>query len=403
MRTGNRFFKIITLVTLICFSSANLALASYTPAEMNPLLGSPVLMDITTCAQHYGNEFCTCIELQDGTIGCHYRRPAPGFYSLERCEQIWGQGYCECPQEDMCQLRQDANAGNPVGCSGQIYIFPGSSDDCNKAGIRTNFRNCCETADKESQSCSFRNLAKELGWDDAAIALAEAVAVHYAKEEIANFAGKMAVDYALQNGAFDFATTAISSVFGSGAPSVLANSGGVIVVESGAQTFATTSATLAAEYIAGAFLAMFSFISWAYMIYSMYSMYDEMTKCTVAEKILACKRAKGVCHKVGDRCSIKVFGACLQSKDVFCCFDSVLSRIIHEQGRPQIGRDWGSANSPDCRGFYVDEFMRIDFTRIDFGEYVDDLTRQMLNPAQVESKVRTVLEKYASEMGGNDR
>jgi len=403
MRTGSNSFKALALATLICFCTSTAAMAGYTPGELNPLLGRPVLMDITTCAQRYGHEFCTCVELQDGTIGCHYRRPAPGFYSLERCEQIWGQGYCECPQEDMCQLRQEANVGNPVGCSGQIYIFPGSSDDCNRAGIRTSYRNCCEESEKQAESCSFQNIAKELGWDDAAIALAEAVASHYAKEELANFAGKMAVEYALENGAFDFATTAISSIFGSGAPSVLANSGGVIVVESGAQTFATSSATLAAEYMASAFLAAFSFVTWAYMIYTLYSMYDEMTKCTAAEKILSCKRAKGVCHKVGNRCSIKVFGACLQTKEIFCCFDSVLSRIIHEQGRPQIGLDWGDADSPTCRGFYLDEFMQIDFTKIDFGEYVDDLTRQMLNPAQVESKVRTVLEKYASEMGGDIR
>jgi hypothetical protein len=47
--------------------------------------------------------------------------------------------------------------------------------------------------------------------------------------------------------------------------------------------------------------------------------------------------------------------------------------------------------------------MKIDFTRIDFSEYVDDLTRQMLNPAQVENKVRNIVVKYASEMGGDDR
>ncbi|MDL2313948.1 conjugal transfer protein TraN [Desulfovibrio sp. OttesenSCG-928-C14] len=103
-------------------------------------------------------------------------------------------------------------------------------------------------------------------------------------------------------------------------------------------------------------------------------------------------------RETDERCTIKVFGACLQKKNVYCCFDSVLARIIHEQGRPQLGLGWGS-----CRGFYLDEFMQIDFTRIDFSEYVDDLTRQMLNPAQVESKVRNLVEKYASELGGDDR
>jgi len=401
MRNGNKFFRIMSLVTLVCFS-ASTAFAGYTPGELNPILGKPVLMDITTCIQRYGQNFCTCIELEQGGTGCYYKRPAAGFYTLEKCEEIWGQGYCECPQEDLCQLKSDTGTGTPVGCSGQIFIFPGKSDDCNKAGIRTNFRNCCEEPDEMAQSCSFKNLAKELGWDDAAIALAEAAAMHYAKNEMAAIAGEVAVQQAIQNGAFDFASTAIGSIFADGVPTLL-NNGGTFVIESAGQTMVTNSATVAAEYMAGAFLAAFNFVMWAYAIYQLYSMYDEMTKCTANEKILGCKRAKGVCVEIGDRCTIKIFGACIQKKAVFCCFDSVLARIIHEQGRPQIGLGWGSEKSPTCRGFYMDEFMKIDFTRIDFSEYVDDLTRQMLNPAQVENKVRNIVEKYASEMGGDDR
>lgn len=396
MRNGNRFFKIISLVTLVCFTSGT-ALAGYTPGELNPILGTPVLMDITTCIQRYGQNFCTCVELEQGGTGCYYKRPAAGFYTLEKCEEIWGQGYCECPQENMCQLKSGTSAGNPVGCSGQIYVFPGKSDDCNKAGIRTNFRSCCETPDEESRGCSFRNLAKELGWDDAAIALAEAAAMHYAKNELASVAGEIAVQQAIQNGAFDFASTAIAGIFSNGAPTIM-NNGGAFIIESAGQTIVTNSATVAAEHMAGAFLASFNFVMWAYAVYQLYSMYDGMTKCTASEKILGCKRAKGVCVKTDEKCTVKVFGACLQKKSVFCCFDSVLARIIHEQGRPQVGLGWGS-----CRGFYLDEFMQIDFTRIDFSEYVDDLTRQMLNPAQVKNKVRNLVEKYISETGGDDR
>ena len=391
----------MSLVTLVCFTSGT-ALAGYTPAELNPILGPPVLMDISSCIQRYGENFCTCIPLEQGGTGCYYKRPAPGFYTLEKCEEIWGKGYCECPQSDMCQLKSATSKGKPVGCSGQIYVFPGKSDDCNQAGIRTNFRDCCDAPGEDSPSCAFSNLAKELGWDDAAIALAEAAALHYAKKEMAMVAGEVAVQQAIKNGAFDFASTAIGSIFSNGAPTIL-NNGGAFVINSGGQTIVTNSTTVAAEYMASAFLSAFSFVSWAYTIYQMYSMYDQMTKCTASEKILGCKRAKGVCVKIGNRCAITMFGACQQKKSVFCCFDSVLARIIHEQGRPQIGMGWGSEKSPACRGFMMDEFMRLDFTRINFAEYTDDLPRQMLNPAQVESKVRKLVEKYTSEMGGNDR
>ncbi len=47
----------------------------------------------------------------------------------------------------------------------------------------------------------------------------------------------------------------------------------------------------------------------------------------------------------------------------------------------------------------MDEFVRIDFTRIDFGEYTDDLTRQMLNDGQLEKKITNTVQKYARDMG----
>ena len=50
----------------------------------------------------------------------------------------------------------------------------------------------------------------------------------------------------------------------------------------------------------------------------------------------------------------------------------------------------------------MNEFMQIDFTKIDFSEYVDDLTRQMLSSDKMEEKVRNIVEKYASEMGDNE-
>lgn len=400
MQNGNKFQRLIAGITVFFFTCSN-AFAAYSPAEQNPLLGRPVLMDATTCIKKYGENFCSCVELDGGGTGCFYKRPAAGFYTLERCEEIWGAGQCECNSENVCQLKPEGSEGKPVGCSGQIYIFPGASEDCHPEGVRTAWRDCCEEPDKESNSCSFKNLAKLLGWDDAAIALAQAVGMHYAKKELANMAGQMAVQNAIETGAFDFATSMVGSIFGSGAPTI-AHQGGQMVIQYGAETFATQSAEMAAQYIASAFMAAFSFVSWAYTIYQMYNMYTEMTKCTAAEKILGCKRAKGVCHEVGTRCTLKIFGACFQEKKVFCCFDTVLAKIVHEQGRPQIGMDWGSAKSPNCRGFYMNEFMQIDFTKIDFSEYVDDLTRQMLSSDKMEEKVRNIVEKYASEMGDNE-
>jgi hypothetical protein len=99
--------------------------------------------------------------------------------------------------------------------------------------------------------------------------------------------------------------------------------------------------------------------------------------CSENEKILAQKREKGLCHYIGEYCSIKLetpFGdICLQKKQSYCCFNSKLARIIHEQARPQLGISWGSPKSPNCRGFTIEEITKIDWTKIDFSEYIADI------------------------------
>ncbi|MCS7199934.1 MAG: conjugal transfer protein TraN [Caldimicrobium sp.] len=90
----------------------------------------------------------------------------------------------------------------------------------------------------------------------------------------------------------------------------------------------------------------------------------------------------GYCHYIGERCVKKLLGTCVQKTKVFCCFNSKLARIIHQQGRPQLttfgpNGGWGSAKSPNCRGFTAKEFQSLDFGRIDFSEYIEDIQRNL--------------------------
>ena len=49
-----------------------------------------------------------------------------------------------------------------------------------------------------------------------------------------------------------------------------------------------------------------------------------------------------------------------------------LTRILQEQGRPQIGKTWGTPKKPLCDGFTVDEFARLDLSVMDFAEIYTD-------------------------------
>jgi conjugal transfer mating pair stabilization protein TraN len=97
------------------------------------------------------------------------------------------------------------------------------------------------------------------------------------------------------------------------------------------------------------------------------------------------KASTGSCHFIGDYCKQEWWRiGCVQRANVFCCFNSMLARIIHEQGRPQLQsfNGWGSVGAPDCRGFTEEEFSHIDFSKIDFSEYINATKTKMDNKMQ---------------------
>lgn len=98
------------------------------------------------------------------------------------------------------------------------------------------------------------------------------------------------------------------------------------------------------------------------------------------------KASTGSCHFIGDYCKQEwpLIG-CVQHANVFCCFNSMMARIIHEQGRSQLQsfNGWGSVEAPDCRGFTIEEFSHLDFSKIDLSEYVNATKTKMENKIQI--------------------
>jgi len=103
-----------------------------------------------------------------------------------------------------------------------------------------------------------------------------------------------------------------------------------------------------------------------------------MSGCEPIELELAERQKRGLCIEVGSYCAKKTaLGICKQKKRSSCCFPSKLSRIIHEQGRPQLGIGWGEAKSPDCRGFTPEELARLDFDRLNLSELFEEIASRM--------------------------
>ncbi|EAA7680428.1 type-F conjugative transfer system mating-pair stabilization protein TraN [Salmonella enterica] len=99
-----------------------------------------------------------------------------------------------------------------------------------------------------------------------------------------------------------------------------------------------------------------------------------LSSCSSEEKALGKAKDKKLTVYVGEYCSKKVLGVCLEKKRGYCVFDSKLARIVQEQGRrDQLGVGFGGGKSPDCRGITVDELQRLDFGVMNFSDFYDDL------------------------------
>ena len=107
-----------------------------------------------------------------------------------------------------------------------------------------------------------------------------------------------------------------------------------------------------------------------------------MTGCDPSDLKTAALNKLGLCHYVGSFCSKGMFGSCTQQEKTFCCFNSKLARIIHEQARPQlksfgVNGSWGEPKNPNCRGFTPQEFQMIDFSKVDLTEFYKDIQKKI--------------------------
>ena len=110
-------------------------------------------------------------------------------------------------------------------------------------------------------------------------------------------------------------------------------------------------------------------------------------------------------HYVGEYCvdHWAVIG-CVQQSKMYCVFSSELARVIAEQGRPQLtdfGSDggWGTATSPNCRGFTPQEFQMLDFSKMNLSEWINDMTTTSI--PQVQQNVTANINNFYNNVTGS--
>ena len=89
--------------------------------------------------------------------------------------------------------------------------------------------------------------------------------------------------------------------------------------------------------------------------------------CNDEEFQLATMRNTGECHLVGKKCSTRVLGFCVIEKEVYCCFNSPISRMIRESMLAP-GTNFGTPSNPACNGISAAQFQAMNLNNIDLNE-----------------------------------
>ena len=125
-----------------------------------------------------------------------------------------------------------------------------------------------------------------------------------------------------------------------------------------------------------------------------------LMNCRNSEQELAELKSKDLCHEIGLYCSKKIRfiggSTCVEQSKSYCCFNSRLAKIIHEQGRPQLktfaGATWGTGKRPECRGFTPDEFQNLDFSKIDLSEWYDEI--EVMSQTQITDSITSGVTQF---------
>jgi hypothetical protein len=158
--------------------------------------------------------------------------------------------------------------------------------------------------------------------------------------------------------------------------------------------------------------------------------YGLIDGCSDEDKTTRQKRRKHLCVDVGSRChrEVPVVGWCWERHYASCCFNSLLAKLINDQGRRQIleaqmagrlsppdaarslfsagenniNRRFGTGERPNCLGFSLDQMRLIDFSQLDLTPFLATLDPQLPNLAQLRTRLESMHRNCPAGVGQCD-
>lgn len=243
----------------------------------------------------------------------------------------------------------DGNIDPDDGCTDQIQIFNGKAESCRLPGIASAYQNCCNEADEDLLTDSQGSIGETVLYSAGINALSSAGAAAYAA-----YTGLPA-------------GTTIGAAAGQTA--------------SAFQTALLESLSSTTMIVAVGVVAVTTYLENA---------------CPPEGVVTAIKKKSNQCVLIGEKCTTRILGSCLQKREVHCCFNSLMATLVQVGGRDQLGMSFGTVNAPDCRGFTPEEFQSIDFSKIDLTDYYNEIETRA--QSDIEDEITDVIDDAADSI-----
>lgn len=188
---------------------------------------------------------------------------------------------------------------------------------------------------------------------------------------------KLVYDILMNSENREFVMQGMSALIAGGGFSGSYTAYGVTIAVNGTALPAGSTVLYASSATAGEGFVV-AFDPWTLVIAIVIYIVISLASCNEGEARLAMQEGAKLCHSIGTYCSqcFRVLGRCVSCTEHTtgkCCFNSLLARLVNEQGRLQVSKGWGTPSKPDCSGFTIAQLQSLDFAAMNLTEFYASL------------------------------
>ena len=123
--------------------------------------------------------------------------------------------------------------------------------------------------------------------------------------------------------------------------------------------------------LSGQFASALNVIMWVYTVYVILDLLIQIIwQCEEEEFTLAARRELKQCNYIGHYCKTDSPFGCIEVRDVYCCYNSPLARIVMESAMDQFGLMEGEdPEDASCPGLTLAQVASLDWSRVDLDQW----------------------------------